>query len=117
MANSVDPDQTAPAPCPRFLLPYKNSPVMLGNYLQQTTQADDVFRCILFLGALRVIGWYFSFLFQFYYNILYANSGYHDQPPHFAASGLCLHCLPMSYKKNARLKWDKNATGMGAYQM
>ena len=29
------------------------SSVMLGNYLQQTTSADDIFRCI-FLGALRV---------------------------------------------------------------
>ena len=27
---------------------------MLDNYLQQTTSADDVFRCIFFLGALRV---------------------------------------------------------------
>ena len=26
---------------------------MLGNYLQQTTSADDIFRCIFF-GALRV---------------------------------------------------------------
>ena len=30
-----------------------NSSVMLGNYLQQTTSADDIFRCI-FVGALRV---------------------------------------------------------------
>ena len=30
-----------------------NLSVMLGNYLQQTTSADDIFRCI-FLGALRV---------------------------------------------------------------
>ena len=30
-----------------------NSSVMLGNYLQQTTSADDIFRCIFFLGALR----------------------------------------------------------------
>ena len=30
-----------------------NSLVMLGNYLQQTTSADDIFSCI-FLGALRV---------------------------------------------------------------
>ena len=29
------------------------SSVMLGNYLQQTTSADAIFRCI-FLGALRV---------------------------------------------------------------
>ena len=27
---------------------------MLGNYLQQTTSADDIFRCIFFLGALRL---------------------------------------------------------------
>ena len=56
MANSVDPDQTAPAVCSgstlfAFIL---NSSVLLGNYLQQTTSADDIFRCIFFLGALRV---------------------------------------------------------------
>ena len=28
---------------------------MLGNYLQQTTSAYNIFRCIFFLGALRVI--------------------------------------------------------------
>ena len=49
MANSVDPDLG-----PHFLLVYLNSPVMLGNYLEQTTSADDIFRCI-FLGSLRVI--------------------------------------------------------------
>ena len=57
MANSVDPDPTAPigAVCSGFTLfaPILNSSVMLGNYLQQTTSADDIFRCI-FLGALRV---------------------------------------------------------------
>ena len=31
-----------------------NSSVMLGNNLQQTTSADDIFRCIFFLGTLRV---------------------------------------------------------------
>ena len=31
-----------------------DSSVMLGNYLQQTTSADGIFRCIFFLGALRV---------------------------------------------------------------
>ena len=57
MAICVDPDQTAPigAVCSgstpfAFLL---NRSVMLENYLQQTTSADDIFRCI-FLGALRV---------------------------------------------------------------
>ena len=29
-----------------------NSSVMLGNYLQQTTSADDIFRCIIFLALL-----------------------------------------------------------------
>ena len=57
MANSVDPDQTAPigAVCSgstQFASILKLS-VMLGNYLQQTTSADDIFRCIFFLGALR----------------------------------------------------------------
>ena len=58
MANSVDPDQTAPmgAVCSGSTLSASilNSSVMLGNYLQQTTSADDIFRCIFFLGALRV---------------------------------------------------------------
>ena len=57
MANSVDPDQTAPigAVCSGSTLfasiLYLSE--MLGNYLQQTTSAD-IFRCIFFLGALRV---------------------------------------------------------------
>ena len=57
MANSVDPDQTAPkvAVCSGSTLfaSILNLSVMLGNYLQQTTSADDIFRCI-FLGALSV---------------------------------------------------------------
>ena len=55
MANSVDPDQTA-AVCSGSTLfaSILNSSVMLGNYLQQTTLADDIFRCIFFLGPLRV---------------------------------------------------------------
>ena len=53
MAISVDPDQTAPiGVCSgstlfAFIL---NSSVMLGNFSQQTTSADDIFRCILFLA-------------------------------------------------------------------
>ena len=58
MANSVDPDQTAPigAVCsgPTLFASILNSSVMLGNNLQQTTSADDIFRCIFFRGALRV---------------------------------------------------------------
>ena len=54
MANSVDPDQTAPieAVCSGSALfaSILNSSVMLGNYLQQTTSADNIFRCIFFLA-------------------------------------------------------------------
>ena len=57
MANSVDPDQTAPmgAVCSGSTLfaSIVNSSVMLCNYLQQKTSADNIFRCIFFLGALR----------------------------------------------------------------
>ena len=53
MANSVDPDQTVPigAVCSGFTLfaSILNSSVMLGNFLQQTTSAYDIFRCIHFL--------------------------------------------------------------------
>ena len=53
MANSVDPDQTAPigAVCSGLTLfaSILNSSVMQGYYLQQTTSADDIFRCIFFL--------------------------------------------------------------------
>ena len=58
MANSVDPDQTAPIGevCSgSTLFAYiLNLSLVLGNYLQQTTSADSIFRCIFFLGALRV---------------------------------------------------------------
>ena len=50
MANSVGPEQTAPigAVCSgsRLFASILNLSVMLGNYLQQTTSADDIFRCI-----------------------------------------------------------------------
>ena len=49
MANSVDPDQTAPigAVCSGSTLfaSILNSSVMLGNHLQQTTSADAIFKC------------------------------------------------------------------------
>ena len=52
MANSVDPDQTAPigAGCSGSTLfaSILNSSVVLGNFLQQTTSADNIFRCIFF---------------------------------------------------------------------
>ena len=54
MANSVDPDQTAAigavccgsTPFASIL----NLSVILGNYLQQATSADDIFGCIFFLA-------------------------------------------------------------------
>ena len=53
MANSVDPDQTAPigAVCSGSTLfaSILNLSVMLDNYLQQTTSAEDIFRCSFFL--------------------------------------------------------------------
>ena len=52
MANSVDPDQAAPIVCSGSTLfaSILNLSVMLGNYLQQTTSAEDIFRCIFFLA-------------------------------------------------------------------
>ena len=59
MANSVDPEQTAPeqtapigAVCSgsTLFVSILNVSVMLSNYLQQTTSADDIFRCIFFLA-------------------------------------------------------------------
>ena len=50
MAVSVEPDQTAPigAVCSGSTLfaSILDSSVMLGNYMKQTTSADDIFRCI-----------------------------------------------------------------------
>ena len=55
MANSMDPDQTAPIGTVCYgstlFAPILSLSVMLGNYLQQTTSADDIFRCIFFLGG------------------------------------------------------------------
>ena len=49
----MDADQTAPigAVCSGSMLfdSILNLSVMLGNYLQQTTSADDIFRCIFSL--------------------------------------------------------------------
>ena len=54
MATSVDPDQSAPigAVCSWSTLfaSILNKSVMSGNYLQQTTSADDIFGCIFFLA-------------------------------------------------------------------
>ena len=53
-AKSVDPDQTAPigAVCSGSTLfaSILKSSEMLGNYLQQTTSADDFFQMLFFLA-------------------------------------------------------------------
>ena len=59
MANSVDPDQTAPigAVCSGSTLfaSILNLSLIIGNYLQQTTTADGRhFQMHFFHGALRV---------------------------------------------------------------
>ena len=50
MANSVDPDQTPPigAVCcgSSLFASILNLSVISDNYLEQTTSADDIFRCI-----------------------------------------------------------------------
>ena len=49
MAKSVDPDQTAPIGAvysgSTLFTTILNSSEMLGNYLQQTTSADNIFKC------------------------------------------------------------------------
>ena len=54
MANCVDPDQTVSigVVCSGSMLfaSILNSSVMLGNYLQQTTSADNISRCIFFVA-------------------------------------------------------------------
>ena len=54
MANRVDPEKTAPIGAvysgSTLFAPILNSSVMLGNYLQQTTSIDTIFRCIFFLA-------------------------------------------------------------------
>ena len=54
MANSMDPDQTASIVCSgsKLFASILNSSVIVGNYLQQTTSADDIFR--------RIISWRFK---------------------------------------------------------
>ena len=50
MANKVDADQTAPIGAVCFgsslFASILNLSIIIGNYLQQTTSADDIFRCI-----------------------------------------------------------------------
>ena len=62
MANGVDPDQTAPMVCSGSTLfaSILNLSVMLGNYLQQTTSEDNIFRCIFFLALQGLMCIYYT---------------------------------------------------------
>ena len=66
MANSVYLDQSAPigAVCSGSTLfaSILNSSVMLGIYLQQTTSADNIFRCIFFLALEGLIDCFCIFI-------------------------------------------------------
>ena len=46
MANSMDPDQTVPGSTLFASILISSVGLMVGNYLQQTTSDDDIFRCI-----------------------------------------------------------------------
>ena len=50
----MDLDQTAPSGFTLFAS-ILNSSVILGNHLQQTTSADDIFRSIFFLALKGLI--------------------------------------------------------------
>ena len=54
MTNNVDPDRTAPiwqsVSVSTLFASILNSSVMLGDCLQQTTSADDIFRLNFFLA-------------------------------------------------------------------
>ena len=91
MANSVDPDQTAPigAVCSVFTLfaSMLNSSVMLGNYLQQTTSADNIF--FLALSGLKINS-YEKKKRKFHYSVY--NSMDPDQAPCFVGADLGSNC-------------------------
>ena len=57
MANSVDPDQTAPIGAVCFgstlFASILNLSVRLGNYLQRTISANYIFRCAFFYWRLK----------------------------------------------------------------
>ena len=59
------------------------------------------------ISNFRVVGWYFSFLFNHLKISLFAKSREPGQTPPFVASDLVLHCLSMSHKSDTRLIWVK----------
>ena len=114
MANSVDPDQTAPigAVCSgsTLFVSILNSSVMLGNYLQQTTSADDIFRCIFFLGALMV-------KLQIQIGIvmkLQASDSNTKGPDQFVSTQLASHCISLSGSKINYTYYRQNCNNLAS---
>ena len=56
------------------------------------------------ISNFRVVGWYFSFV-QILKETSVSKHWRADQTLPFWAPDLVVHCLMMSYKKNARLIW------------
>ena len=73
MVNSAYPYQTVPigAVCSGSTLfaSILNWSVMLGNYLQQTTSADDIYRCII-IGVFMVNYFTPEMKFQSNFNLI-----------------------------------------------
>ena len=69
-----------------------NSSVILGNYLQQTTSADDIFRCF-FLGALRVKSYISQFVYARRVDYLSIGSFAGSETPETIRGGLDLAVL------------------------
>ena len=55
------------------------------------------------ISILRIVGWYFLIFIQIKKELSITNSGEPDQTPHYVASDLVLHGVPMSHKKEASL--------------
>ena len=106
MANIVDSDHTAPIGAvlsgSTLFASILNSFVMLGIYLQQTTSADDIFRCIFFLGALRVSVHILCILLRFFLQLnvylkwilCYCLSAYHSN---YDKERICILTEPLLF--------------------
>ena len=55
------------------------------------------------MSNIKVVVQYCIIFIQFLKKLLLSNSGEPDKTPRFLASGLVLHCLTMSHKKDASL--------------
>ena len=61
-----------------------------------------------YISIIRVVGFFFPFLFKFNRTFCKKNGGDPDQTQHSVVSDLGLHFLPMSHKKDTRLIWVKS---------